>query len=446
MMKKLLPNSYSTHLHLSPMTNRELTPLSKPITAAVELPGSLSYTIRAMALAALTKGSVTIHNPLKSDDTYAMLAALQTLGIKNEEDENAFIIYGDVSDIKDDDYTINIRLSGRTARMLLAILCIVPGRKTVTCEEGFKKRPMKDMVDGLRQLGAEIEYLEEEGHLPLKITSSKLTAGTVTMKGNLSSQYFSGIMMIAPLIGDLTINVEGEQASKPFIDITIDTMEKFGAFVVNHQYQSYRIPAGQTYTAKEYHVEADATAASYFWGIAAVTQSTITVKHLSTESKQGDVKFIEILEKMGCTVTADDNGITVQGNHLLNAITVDMNHVPDVVPTLAVIAAFANGTTHITGLDHLKGKESDRIEAPKTELQKMGVTVQSTDKSLTIEGTTPMGAWIDTHGDHRIAMAFAVAGAKIPGVVIQNAPVVSKSFPHFWGTIEELGITGKEQL
>lgn len=422
------------------MNKLHIVPLEEPVIADVVLPGSLSYTIRAMALAALTKGTVRVENPLKSDDTYAMLAALQTLGIKNEEEEDAFVIYGDISDVKDNDYTINIRLSGRTARMLLGILCIVPGTKTVTCEEGFKKRPMKDLVDGLRQLGAKIDYLEKEGHLPLKITSSELKPGTVTMNGKVSSQYFSAIMLIAPLIGEITLNVEGEQASKPFIDITIEAIEKFGVVVINHHYKSYVIPAGQKYVCKEYFVEADATAASYFWGIAAITESTITVKNLSTESKQGDVQFIKVLEKMGSSITSENDGITVKGNQILNGITVDMNSLPDVVPTLAVIAAFAKGTTHITGLSHLKGKESDRIEAPKYELHKMGVHVKTTDDSMTIEGTTPEAAAIDTYGDHRIAMAFAIAGAKIPNMIINNPDVVSKSFPNFWGTIEELGI------
>lgn len=422
------------------MNKLQIIPLQEPVTADVTLPGSLSYTIRAMAIAALTKGTVKIVNPLKSDDTYAMLAALQTLGIRNEEEENAFVIYGDVSEVKDNDYTINIRLSGRTARMLLGILCIVPGTKTVICEEGFKKRPMKDLVDGLRQLGAEIEYLESEGHLPVKITSNKLNAGNVEMSGKMSSQYFSAIMLIAPLIGEITIKVIGEQASKPFIDITIEAIEKFGVVVINHHYKSYVIPGNQTYKCKEYFVEADATAASYFWGIAAITQSTITVKNLSTESKQGDVQFIKVLEKMGCTITSEERGISVQGNKLLKNISVDMNSLPDVVPTLAVVAAFATGTAQITGLSHLKGKESDRIEAPKNELLKMGVHVETTDNAMTIAGTKPEAADIETYGDHRIAMAFAVAGAKIPHMVIKNPAVVSKSFPNFWSTIDELGV------
>jgi 3-phosphoshikimate 1-carboxyvinyltransferase len=429
---------------LFPMNSLQLLPLPSPVIKEVLLPGSLSYTIRALALAAMTNGTVRIENPLKSDDTYAMLAALETLGIKNEEEENAFVIYGDVSDVIEETYTVNIRLSGRTARMLLAMLCIIPGTKTLTCGETFKKRPMKDLIDGLRQLGAKIEYLEEDGHLPVKISSGKLKPGKVTMEGSMSSQYFSAIMMIAPYVGDITINVEGEQASKPFIDITTDAMKQFGVGVANENYKRYHIAAGQQYKKSSYTVEPDATAASYFWGIAAITQSKISVPNISTKSKQGDVHFIDILEKMGCFVRKTDNAIIVKGPAQLKSVKVDMNHLPDVVPTLAVIASFANGTTHITGLSHLKGKESDRIEAPKTELGKMGITATSTDDSLTITGGAPYGTSIKTYDDHRIAMAFAIAGSRIQNMVINHPEVVSKSFPEFWSTMEEIGIRSTE--
>lgn len=422
------------------MNSLQLIPLKKPVTTEVTLPGSLSYTVRALALAAMTKGTVTIHNPLKSDDTYAMLGALQILGIKCEEEINSFIVYGDISQVRNQEYEINIRLSGRSARTLLAMLCIVPGVKTLTCAEGFKKRPMEGLVDGLRQMGAVIEYLEQAGSLPVKITSSKLNPGIVKMRGEVSSQYFSGIMMIAPFVGETTIEVIGEQASKPYIDITLDTMEKFNVFVKNDKYKTYSIPAGQLYKQTTYTVEPDATAASYFWGIAAVTGSAIKVKNITPESKQGDVRFIEVLKKMGCSVKSEDDGITVQGNNDLNGIQVNMNHTPDVVPTLAVVASFAKGTTQITGVDHLQGKESNRIEAPKEELTKMGVKVSSTENSLTVTGTEPHGATVDTHGDHRIAMSLAVAGSRIPGMIINNPEVVNKSFPDFWSTIEALGI------
>ena len=424
------------------MKKIELIPLNKPINLDITLPGCLSYTIRGLACAAMTQGSVKIQNALKSDDTAAMVNALKTLGIDCAQGEDYFLINGSLKDVLEDDYNIDIDISGRSARTLLAMLCIVPGIKTLTCKESFKKRPVGDMVDGLRQLGAEIEYLENEGFLPVKITSSNLTPGNLKIKGTLSSQFVSGILMIAPLIGEITIDVEGDQASKPFIDMTIDAMRAFGVNVTNKNYQEYIVPSGQVYSNKNYFVEPDAISASYFWGIAAVTKSKIKVLGLGPASKQGDIRFADILEDMGCRVTKNEkeNWIMVEGTEDLHGINIDMNATPDSTQTLAVVAAFADGQTNITGIGHLKIKETDRIEAPKNELTKMGVNVASTNESLTITGGGAHGAEIETYGDHRMAMAFAVAGAAIPGMVINNPYVVSKSFPGFWEKLKELGI------
>lgn len=424
------------------MKSITITPLRHPINAEITVPGSISYTIRAMALAAMTKESVTIENALKSDDTKAMATILQTLGIEIEETQTAYKVHGHISDVKEQEYELNVQLSGRTARTIIALLCIVPGTKTVICDEGFSKRPVSDLVDGLRQLGADIFYLDKEGFLPLRITSSKLNSGSVQIKGNISSQYISALLMIAPIVGELTIEVIGEQASKPFIDITIDIMKTFGVQVINENYQRYTIQNKQNYKMDTFFVESDATAASYFWGIAAITKSIIKILHMNPKSKQGDIQFVDMLEKMGCNVEKNEKEqwISVQG-HELQAIDADMNHIPDVVPTMAVVVAFAKGTTHLTGLEHLKLKESDRIEAPKTELQKMGIQTESTTDSLTIVGGNPHGANIETYGDHRIAMAFAMAGTKIEGITIQHPEVVNKSFPTFWETLKKLGVT-----
>lgn len=421
---------------------KRIHPLQQPVHADVTLPGSLSYTIRALNLAAMTPDPVTLYNPLFSDDTEAMMRCLEALGVKIGAGDDFITVYGTIDDIKDQEYTLNINISGRTARTLLGLLCVVPGTKILTCESGFRKRPVGEMVNGLRQLGAQIEYLEEEGFLPLKITSSSLKPGTVKMKGTISSQYFSGIMMIAPRVGRIEIQVEGEQASKPFIDVTIATMKEFGVNVVNNNYQSYIVDSGQTYKQTSYIIEADAISASYFWGIAAITGSSIKVLHLSPDSFQGDVKFADIMERMGCKVVRnkDEKWIEVTGPKELNAIDVDMNDTPDSVQTLAVVAAYAKGTTHISGLHHLKVKETDRIEAPKNELLKMGVEVKSTTDSLTITGGIPHGAEIQTYGDHRMAMSFAVAGTRTEGVSIAKPEVVSKSFPTFWETLRALGV------
>jgi 3-phosphoshikimate 1-carboxyvinyltransferase len=219
-------------------------------------------------------------------------------------------------------------------------------------------------------------------------------------------------------------------------------MKSFGVSVTNNNYQEYFVAGGQAYAKDTYFVEPDATGASYFWGIAALTKNRIKILHLSPKSMQGDVKFADILGKMGCVVrkNVEEQWVEVEGSGILRGLSVDMKDMPDTVQTLAVIAAFAQGRTVITGLGNLKVKETDRIEAPRRELKKMGVNVESSDNSLTINGNRPHGADIDTYGDHRMAMAFSIAGAKIPGVVINDSEVVSKSFPGFWKKLEEVGV------
>lgn len=423
------------------MKNIKLYPLKKAIITSVTLPGCIGYTIRALNIAAMTKGSVKIVNPLKSDDTYGMVAALKTLGIVVEEGKDFFIVHGDIWDVKDKEYKINIGLSGRTARSLLALLCIVPGLKIVTCKEPFKKRPIGDLVDGLRQLGANIEYLEDEGFLPVKIHSNKLNSGTVKMKGTMSSQYFSAIMMVAPVVGEIKIEVIGEQSSKPFIDMTIAIMEEFGIEVINDTYKNYHIVTNSHYeNPKEYIIEPEATAASYFFAIAAITKSTIKVLHLSPDSAQGDKSFADMLEMMGCTVRKNkrEKWIEVSGSDTLQGITVNMNATPDLVPTLAVVAAFAQGKTVMTDIAHVRVKETDRIASPQKELAKMGIQTEATEDTFTVFGGKPKAAEIETYHDHRMAMAFAVAGSNIEGIQINDPEVVNKSFPDFWEKLKEL--------
>ncbi len=420
-----------------------LQSLQTPVSKSMTIPGCIGYTIRALNIAAMTKGSVKILNPLKSDDIYSMVNALKTLGISVYEGENYFIVHGDIKQIKNAEYIIDIGLSGRAARTLLALLCVVPGKKVLTCKEDFKKRPVGDLIDGLMQIGAKIEYQEKEGHLPVKIYQSNLKPGKVSMKGETSSQYFSAMMMIAPTIGEIIIDVDGAQSSKPYIDMTINIMKVFGVNVINDNYKRYVITSNQEYkNPKIYSVEPEATSASYFFAIAAITNSKIKITGLSPKSLQGDLRFIYILESMGCSIekNIDENWIEVSGTNTLTGTTVDMNDTPDLVPTLAVVAAFAEGKTTITNIAHAKIKESDRIESPKLELEKMGIKVESTINSLTIHGGNPHGATINTYGDHRMAMAFAAAGARIPGIVINDPDVVNKSFPGFWNKLEEVGV------
>ena len=429
------------------MKHAILSPLQKPITIDIEIPGNIGYTIRALNIAAMTKGPVKIINPLKSDDTYKMVAALHTLGITVEEGANYFEVVGDISNIENKEYTIDIGLSGRTARSILALLCVVPGEKTVICAEPFKKRPVGELVEGLRQLGATIEYTEKEGYLPLKILSSKLTAKNITMNGANSSQFFSAVMMISPLLGEINISVTGKQASKPFIDMTIAIMKHFGVTVHNNNYELYTIKKNQTYSnPKTYVIEPESTSASYFFAIAAITKSTVRIMNLNTDSVQGDLLFVTILQSMGCKITESikEQWIEVKGTNVLHGVTIDLNGAPDLVPTLAVVAAFAGGITKIINIGHARIKETDRIQSPATELTKMGIKTSFTDDSFTIYGGNPKPAIINTYHDHRMAMSFAVAGSKINGMQINDPAVVNKSFPEFWEKLNEIGLSVKE--
>lgn len=416
-----------------------LHPLEKPARETIIIPGSKSYTNRALLMAALTKNAVTIHNPLISDDTVAMVACLKKLGIKIEEKANAIRVVGSYLDVKESNYVLNTNLAATAIRFLLPLLCIVPGTKNLQGKKGLNKRPIGELVNGLRQIGAKIEYLENEGFPPLKITSSTLEDGIVHMRGDVSSQFFSALFMIAPVIGGLSIEVDGIQISKPYITMTLDTLKKFGIEVINKKFQFYSINANQKYSCTEYSVEGDFSSAGYFIAIAALTGSTFILKNLNQYSFQADKKLFSVVKKMGSKVIAKKDEIIIAGKGV-KAVTVNMIDFPDQAQTVAVIAAFAQGKTILTGLQSLHVKETDRLLATETELEKMGIKTESTFDTLTIYGGAPKNATIDTYGDQRTAMSFAVAGSKIIGMKINDPDVVNKTFPGFWNTLKEIGI------
>jgi len=420
-----------------------LSPLLNPVTKTIEIPGSKSYTNRALLMASLTENPVTIKNPLFSDDTKAMIDCLTKLGISIETKKNEIIVKGSYKDVTDKTYELNADLAATALRFLLPLLCIIPGTKSLTGEAGLNKRPIGGLVESLRTLGAKIAYLENEGLPPLKITSSKLLTKQIQMKGDVSSQFFSALFMIAPVIGGLTIHVDGIQISKPYIDMTIDSLKQFGIIVENNNYQTYHIPAGQKYTCETYTVEGDFSSAGYFFAIAALTKSTITLKNLNPDSKQADKKILTVLEQMGNTITYGADEITIIGTQI-TPVTVDMIDFPDQAQTLAVLAAFAKGKTVLTGLQSLHVKETDRLQATMNELTKMQVKTEATYDTLTIYGGDPQPAVIDTYGDQRTAMSFAVAGCKLSGIKINDPDVVNKTFPVFWDKLEELGIKVKK--
>jgi 3-phosphoshikimate 1-carboxyvinyltransferase len=434
-----------------------LSPLPNPVQTSVTVPGSKSYTIRALILAALVERPqgqpVRVWNVLRSDDGQAILDCLNALGIRTEwgkQAGQAYVdVFGQVRHIADTDYTLHANLSAATLRFLLAVSAVIPGRQTLLGHDGLNRRPVRDLVEALRALGVSIDYLGEEGYPPVRVNSCRLQASQLTVSGSTSSQYISALLMIAPLIEPereasgqpVVIRLPEAPVSKPYLDMTLDIMRAFGVQGTQQDgYQRFEVPAGQTYTALSYVVEPDASSAAYFAAIATLTGSTITLKNLPLTSVQADMRFIEILKQMGTQVRVVDGDLLIEGYGVRPLPVVDMCDCPDQAQVLAVLAAFADGVTRIEGLQSLRVKETDRIAAVESELQKMGIRVEAEADALVIHGGQPQAARIATYGDHRMAMAFAVAGAVLDGLEIEDPAVVNKTYPGFWDDLRALGL------
>jgi 3-phosphoshikimate 1-carboxyvinyltransferase len=403
----------------------------------IEIPGSKSYTNRSLIIASLIPGDIEIKNPLKSDDTDAMVDCLKSLGISIEEEGSVIKVKGDISGVQDAKFDLNAGLSGTTIRFLLALSCIIPGIKKIYGGESLNRRPIGELAGALKDLGADIEYLNTPGYPPLVVKSSNLTPGKTRLHGDISSQFFSALLMIAPVIGGLEIDVMGKQISKPYIDMTADLMSYFGAEMENHDYKKY-IVGNRKYKRRDYTVEGDYSSAGYFAGIAVLNKAAVFLKNLNENSKQADKNFFTILKALGAELEFVSGGVKVFGNGV-KPISVDMEDCPDQVQTLAVMLAFAKGKSVITGVRSLRVKETERVLAIQNELRKMGIKTESTHDTLTIYGGDPVAAEIDTYNDHRMAMAFAMAGTLLKGVVINNPEVVTKTFPGYWNCLRQAG-------
>jgi 3-phosphoshikimate 1-carboxyvinyltransferase len=437
-----------------------LEPLASPTTAAVTVPGSKSYTIRALLLAAMTsKNKATplrVLNPLFSDDTQAILGCLHQLGIQTttQQDETTrwIEVHNTVTDIQAGDYELDANLSAATLRFLVALSAVIPGRQTLRGKPGLNNRPVRDLVDSLRAIGADIDYLEREGYPPVRVNSSCIEAHRFQVSGATSSQYISALMMIAPLIQReqtsnnqqaITIELTDDPVSKPYLEMTMAIMRDFGVSVENYDYRQFIIPSGQNYQAQVYAVEPDASSMAYFLAIAALTGSAITIRHLNPKSAQADMRFAQILELMGNRVEWRHDELTLHGQPDglgLKPLLINMEDCPDQAQTLAVLAAFTPGMTRIEGLKSLRVKETDRIASTAQELAKMGIRTEAEPDALVIHGGQPHAARIATYGDHRMAMAFAVAGARLAGLEIEDPAVVNKTYPEFWHDLGQIGV------
>jgi 3-phosphoshikimate 1-carboxyvinyltransferase len=415
----------------------EIKPISKA-NAVVTVPSSKSYSNRALLIAALADGKSHINNCLSCDDTRYMIDALKSFGIKIIENNTQITIQGCSGRPQAPQNNIFVGNAGTSMRFLCSFAALSPGEILIDGNLRMQKRPLKYLIHGLSDLGVEIKSVNNNGCPPVKIKGGSFMGGETVMGGEKSSQYFTSILLSAPYAkNDVTIKVKGELTSKPYIDLTLDLMKTFGVQVENRSYSSFFIKAGQSYKARHYEVEGDASSASYFFAAAAITKGCVQITNLKPATLQGDIKFIDVLKRMGCIVKNKDNNIEVQGGSLIG-ININMNEMPDLVPTLAVMALFAKGETVITGVSNLRIKETDRIKALVAELTQLGGSVKELDDGLVIVPGKLQPAEIETYEDHRMAMSFSIAGLKIPGVKIKNPECVSKSYPDFFEELQSL--------
>ena len=419
----------------------EIQPIRKPLDVTIEVPGSKSYTNRALLVAALARGASTLTGALFSDDTHYMCNALQKLGVEIDADEkrSTFDVYGNGGDIPVSSAELYIGNSGTTSRSLTAYVSLGRGRFVIDGDEPMRHgRPISDLLDALTQIGVSARSQFNNGHLPVIVEANGLEGGRTRLDVSKSSQFLTALLLIAPCAkNDVEIEVVGDR-EMPYIDITLAVMEAFGVQVVSEGYKYFRIEGGQRYQPRVYNIEPDASNASYFFAAAALTGGRVTVQHLHLDSIQGDVQFVRILEQMGCQVTVSDMGITVTGPRQLKGVDVDMRGISDTALTLAAIAPFADSKVTIRNIEHTRWQETDRIHAMVAELRRLGVPVIEHQDGLEISPSSITPAAIDTYEDHRMAMAFSLVGLKARGIRINDPDCVSKTFPNYFQVFEEL--------
>ncbi len=417
----------------------EIRPISK-FRAEVHVPGSKSYTQRALVIASLAHGSSTLRNPLISEDTNHLMEALRTIGAKIVADGEDLMVTGTGGKLINGGASIFLGNNGTATRFLLSALCLGKGDYRLTGTPRLGERPVKPLLNALQTLGGSWTCEEKEGYLPLTIHGRGIRGGRVVFDDVESSQYISSLLISAPYAaGNVEIYIRGSLASRPYITLTLEAMNEFGVQVEKEGENQFRVRSGEHYRGVDYRVEGDASSASYFFLAAALCQGSVRVSPFSRRTLQGDGRFLHLLENLGCAVSSGESWVQVQGNPLpAGELVFDMGDMPDMVPTLAVLSALRPGRTIIRNAAHLRIKESNRLQAVAKEISKTGVQAEETGDGLVITGGTPRGADIETYDDHRIAMSFAVLGLAAPGMRIRNGGCVRKSFPGFWTEMEKL--------
>jgi len=428
-----------------------MTPTPVPVHGTVRVPGSKSITNRALALAALADGPTTLTNALFADDTERMMECLCALGfvIEADAEREEITVWGRGGQIPATAATLFVGNSGTTARFITPVVALGNGTFTIDGVPRMRERPMGDLIQALRHLGVDAESVGANGCPPLRIQAHGLSGGACAVRADTSSQFLSGLLLAAPCAdgAETRIGIEGPILSAPYIAITTTMIRQFGGVVhTSDDARTYLVPGRQQYRSPErYTVEPDASAASYFFAAAAITSGRVRVPGIGKDALQGDAAFVDVLEAMGCTVVRGEDFLEVAGTGGLRGVTWDMNAISDTVMTLAAVAPFADSPTVIENVAHIRHKETDRLSAIATELRRLGVSVEERADGMTIYPTTHLApATIQTYDDHRMAMAFALIGLRVRGVVIADPGCVAKTFPDYFSRLDRLVAGSRE--
>ncbi len=417
------------------MSNDNLPAIAPP--KIVRVPGSKSLTQRALIAAALARDNSFINNPLISEDTNYLIENLRLLGAQIVSVSGGLYVNGTAGKLANIGQQIFLGNNGTALRFLTALVCLGEGRYVLTGEKRLCERPVGALVEALQKMGVDIDCVNNCP--PVTINAAGLVGGKITLKDVESSQYASALLLCAPYTREgIELNLRGRTASLPYIDLTLAVMREFGVKIEKEK-NKYVVKGKNYYQGREYSVEGDASSASYFFLAAALLRRPIRVMGINRASCQGDIRLLEILEKLGCQVESQEDWVEVTGNNLSHGdFTFDLNDMPDMVPTLAVLAAFRRGKTTITNVEHLRIKESNRLAAMAAELTRAGIKAKETKDGLIITGGKMKQANIHTYNDHRIAMSFAIASLVARGIEITDKKCVDKSFPEFWDELAKI--------
>jgi 3-phosphoshikimate 1-carboxyvinyltransferase len=404
----------------------------------VSIPGSKSLTQRALIAAALAQDNSFISNALMAEDTLHLMEGLRALGAQIVSVSGGLFVTGTAGKIANSGKEMFLGNNGTALRFLTAVVCLGKGKYILTGEKRLCERPVGSLVDALQKMGVDISC--HKNCPPVVINANGLSGGKIILRDIESSQYVSALLLCAPYTKKgINLVLKGEVVSAPYIDLTICVMKDFGAKITQKGKHEYAVAANKIYQGREYRVEGDTSSASYFFLAAALLKKTIRVMGINRHSKQGDIRLLDILEELGCRVKSQEDWVEVAGENLAEGnFTFDLNDMPDMVPTLAVLAAFRKGRTTIKNVAHLRIKESNRLAALVTELSRMGIDARETPDGIVIQGGNPRPAKIETYNDHRIAMSFAIASLVVPGMEISDKKCVDKSFPEFWEELKKI--------